>query len=156
MVLDQALIFADKQVVTAGAAAANIIDLGPLKGGIGVNPVRDIGAGEPLWFYLASSLDVAPAAATVGIALDTSDAEAMSAPIALGTVLLAPANTKAGGLFVARINPAPFHRYLRASFVITGGPLTQGTFTSGITWNVDVWRAYASGFTTGVFGAQGP
>ena len=61
MILDQALIFADKQVVTAGVAATNIIDLGPMKGGSGINLIRDIGAGEPLWIILANSaLAVAP------------------------------------------------------------------------------------------------
>lgn len=157
MILDQQLMFADNQVVTGAAAAPNIIDLGPLTGGIGINLIRDIGAGEPLWIFVAiGATDIAPGAATLALNLDTSDTEAMGAPIALGSVVLVPANAKAGQLYVGRLNPANFHRYLRASWAVTGGPLTTGTPSAGIIWDANVWRAYASGFTTGVFGAQGP
>ena len=157
MILDKELLFADKQAVTASAAAQNIIDLGPLTGGTGVNLIRDIGAGEVLWIFLAAGpLAIAPAGASVTISLDTSDTEAMGSPIALGNVILAPAGIGAGALFVARLPPAPYHRYLRATFTVTGGPITQGAFTLGITKDVQLWRAYASGFTTGVFAAQGP
>jgi hypothetical protein len=157
MILDKELLFADKQAVTASAAAQNIIDLGPLIGGSGVNLIRDIGAGEPLWIFLSSGAQaVAPAGASVSVTLDTSDTEAMGAPISLGTVILTPAGIGAGALYVARLPPANYHRYLRATFTVTGGPITQGAFTLGITWDVQLWRAYASGFSTGVFAAQGP
>jgi Bbp16 len=157
MILDKELLFADKQAVTASAAAVNIIDLGPLTGGAGVNLIRDIGAGEPLWIFLSVGAQaVAPVGASISITLDTSDTEAMGSPIALGPILAMPANTGAGGLFVARLPPGPYHRYLRASFAVTGGPITQGAFTLGITKDVQLWRAYASGFSTGVNAAQGP
>lgn len=157
MILDKELMFADKQAVTASAAAANIIDLGPLIGGSGINLVRDIGAGEPLWIFMSAGAQaVAPAGASVTIALDTSDTEAMGSPIALGNVLAAPAGIGAGALFVARLPPGNYHRYLRATFTVAGGPITQGAFSLGITWDVQLWRAYASGFSTGVNAAQGP
>lgn len=157
MMLDQQLMFADKQVVTATAAAQNIIDLGPLTGGSGVNLIRDIGAGEPLWIFLSTGATVpAPAGASITIALDTSDTEAMGSPIALGNVIATGTAIPGSGLFAARISPANFHRYLRATFTVAGGPFTLGTFSAGIIWDANVWRAYASGFSTGVFGAQGP
>lgn len=157
MILDQQLLFADKQAVTAAAAATNIIDLGPLKGGAGTNPVRDIGAGEPLWIFVAvGAQDIAPAGASFGITLDTSDTEAMGTPISLGPAIAVPAGAKAGGLYVARLNPGDYHRYLRASWTVAGGPITQGALTAGIIWNEQMWRAYASGFSTGISGAQGP
>jgi hypothetical protein len=149
--------FADKVPVTATAAAPNIIDLGPLTGGSGVNLIRDIGAGEPLWIFLATgATPIAPAGASITISLDTSDTEAMGAPIALGNIIATGAAIPTNGLFVARISPANFHRYLRATFTVAGGPITAGAFTAGIIWDANVWRAYASGFSTGVFGAQGP
>ena len=157
MMLDQQLMFADKLAITATAAGTNIIDLGPLTGGSGVNPVRDIGAGEPLWLFLSTGAQaILPTAATIAVSLDTSDTEAMGAPIALGTVLLTPTNVPGGALYAARLNPANYHRYLRATFTVAGGPITQGAISAGIIWDANVWRAYASGFTTGVFGAQGP
>jgi Bbp16 len=157
MMLDQQLMFADKVPVTVTAAAPNIIDLGPLTGGSGVNLIRDIGAGEPLWIFLSSGAQaVLPTTATVTIALDTSDTEAMGAPIALGNIIATGTVIPAAGLFAARISPANFHRYLRATFTVGGGPITQGALSAGIIWDANAWRAYASGFTTGVFGAQGP
>lgn len=157
MVLDQQLLFADGQVVTASANATNDIDLGPLTGGIGVNPYRDIGAGEPIWLFCAiGALDLAPGAATISVGLSTDDNAAFASPTVLAQTLAIPANAKAGQLFASRISPANFERYLRANFAVTGGPLTQGAPTLGIIWNANVWRAYASGFTTGITAAQGP
>lgn len=157
MMLDQQLMFADKTPVTVTAAAPNIIDLGPLIGGAGVNLIRDIGAGEPMWIFVSTgALAIAPAGASVTLSLDTSDTEAMGAPIALGNVIATGVSIPGAALFVARISPANFHRYLRATFTVAGGPITQGALSAGIIWDANVWRAYASGFTTGVFGAQGP
>jgi hypothetical protein len=156
MILDQALMFADAQAITATAAGANDIDLGPLTGGAGVNPVRDIGTGEPLWVFVSiGAQDIAPAAATITLSLSTDDNTAFSTPVSLGNIVLVPANAKAGGLYVGRINPAPFERYVRATLTVANGPITQGAVSAGIIWNEQSWRAYASGFTTGIFGAQG-
>jgi len=157
MILDQQLLFADKQVVTATAAATNDIDLGPFTGGTGVNPFRDIGAGEPIWLFCAiGATDIAPGAATISVVLSTDADPAFGTPVVLGPALAIPAGAKAGQLFAARLNPANYERYLRATWTVTGGPLTTGTPTLGIIWDANVWRAYASGFTTGVTAAQGP
>jgi hypothetical protein len=151
MVLDQALMFADGQVLTTSAMSQNIIDLGPLTGGTGVNPIRDIGTGECLWIFVSiGAQDVAPGTATIAINLETDSDVAFGSPIGLGTVMAIAAGAKAGALFVARLQPANYERYLRVSFAVTGGPLTQGTFSSGIVWDEQSWRAYASGFSTGV------
>lgn len=156
MILDQQLLFADAQAVTATANAQNDIDLGPLTGGIGVNPIRDIGVGEPMWVFVAiGAQDVAPAGASIVINFSTDDNLAFSTPTALGAAVAVPAGAKAGQIFFARLNPGNYERYLRAAFTVTGGPITQGAFTSGIIWNEQMWRAYASGFTTGITGAQG-
>src|SRR5215467_4353961 len=152
MILDQQLMFSDAQALTASANTQNDIDLGPLTGGIGVNPYRDIGAGEPLWIFAAvtGTVDMAPAGASAVVNLSTDDNTAFGTPVALGQALAIPAGAKAGQVFFARLNPANYERYLRAAFAVTGGPYTAGAISVGIIWNEQMWRAYASGFTTGI------
>ena len=106
-------------------------------------------------FCAIGATTILPGTATITIALSTDSDVAFGSPIVLGNALAIPAGAVAGQLFAARLNPANYERYLRATWTIGGGPLTAGAMTLGIIWDANVWRAYASGFSTGIFGAQG-
>ncbi|EBF4782371.1 hypothetical protein AC369_07180 [Salmonella enterica subsp. diarizonae] len=138
MILDKLLMFSDEQAVTATAASTDTIDLGPIEG-----DTRDIGVGYPIEFFAqVSTTATATGDATVQFVLET----AKTSDFANAHVLIQSAAKPVAELVSgARINakvPAGVLRYLRVRYVVATGPLTAGSFTSGLLLDVDNQYAY--------------
>ncbi|EPE7209198.1 TPA: hypothetical protein NOS95_002645 [Pseudomonas aeruginosa] len=132
------------QAVTASAASTDVVDLGPLTHG---NTRRDIGAGEPLYLVVAVLVAAAAAgAATVNFQLQTSDDNSTWVTL-FDSGAVALADMTAGARPVAVAVPRGVRRYLRVNYSVGTGPLTAGTFWSGLVKDVQDRTLYASGFT---------
>ncbi|MWF13616.1 Bbp16 family capsid cement protein [Escherichia coli] len=132
MILDKLLMFSEKQAVTATAPSTDVIDLGPIDG-----TVRDIGVGEPLeWIVNVDTTATAAGASTVNVNLQTSPDNSTWTTIASSGDLALAALT-AGKRIVSQKVPQGVQRYLRLNYTVGTGPLTAGSFTSGILLDVD-------------------
>lgn len=142
MITDKLNIFSSGQVVTVTAASTDVLDLGPLTHG---NTRRDIGAGEPLYLVVAILAAAAAAgAATTNIQLQTSDDNAAWVTL-FDSGALALADLAAGKRPVQVAVPRGVRRYLRVNYVIGTGPLTAGTFWSGLVKDAQDNTKFASG-----------
>lgn len=131
MILDKLLMFSEAQAVTATAASADVIDLGPIDG-----TRRDIGVGYPLEFWTTvNTTATAAGAATVNVQLQTSLDNSTWTTIA-SSGDLALSSLVAGKRIVSQKVPSGVQKYLRVNYTVGTGPLTAGAFTSGI--NLDV------------------
>jgi hypothetical protein len=144
MITDKLNTFSAAQAVTATAASADVLDLGPLTHG---NTRRDIGAGEPIHLVVtALTTATATGAATVNFQLQTSDDNSTWGTLydsgAVGLTDLA-----AGKQPVAVAVPRGVRRYLRVNYVVGTGPLTAGSFFAGLVKDAQDTAYYASGFT---------
>ncbi|ECD1688546.1 hypothetical protein EWD09_19180 [Salmonella enterica subsp. enterica serovar Newport] len=132
MILDKLLMLSEKQAVTASAASADVIDLGPIDG-----TRRDIGVGYPLEFWATvDTTATAAGAATLNVQLQTSPDNSTWTTIYDSGALALAALTAGKRLFSAKV-PAGVQRYLRVNYTVDTGPLTAGAFTSGINLDVD-------------------
>lgn len=137
MLVDVENQFSDAQAITATAPSTNVIDLS--------DTIRDIGTGENL--YVVTLLDIAMTDAgsdsTVQVDLQKDTVEGFGSP-ELGQTLFTFAAISAPPLAkFARIQPdAADQRFLRLNYVVAGGSLTTGSFTSFITKDIQKWRAY--------------
>lgn len=141
MILDNQLFLADKQAVTTSADGANVYDLG--KDGI------DIGAGENLFVVAEVTTDDldASGSATVQVNLTTDDNSSLTTDTVVQQIGSFARGDKVGKRIVARLQPATLERYLGVQFVVGTGPLTAGGFSVYLTKDVDLYKAYQSGFT---------
>lgn len=137
MILDKLLMFSEAQAVTATAASSDVIDLGPIDG-----TRRDIGVGYPLEFWaMVNTAAAAAGAATVNVQLQTSpDNSAWTTIYDSGALALA--TLAAGKRVVSAKVPQGVLRYLRVNYSVATGPLTAGSFTSGINLDVDANTHY--------------
>ena len=144
MILDDFNQFSRLQAITATAASADTIDLGPLGGTPTANTIRNIGVGEEIYlvvrvgqaFNTLTSL-------TVDVQTDDNTAFSSAAVVATtGAIPLAQltANTI---VRVLALPPANYERYVRLNYTVTGTNPTQGTVDAFLTHDVQLWRAYA-------------
>jgi hypothetical protein len=132
MILDKLLMFSEAQAVTASAASADVIDLGPIDG-----TRRDIGVGYPLEFWATVNTTAAAAgAATVNIQLQTSPDNSTWTTLSTSGDLALSALTSGKRVMSQKV-PQGVQRYLRVNYVVGTGPLTSGAFTAGINLDVD-------------------
>lgn len=132
MILDKLLMFSEAQAVTASAASADVIDLGPIDG-----TRRDIGVGYPLEFWATVNTTAAAAgAATVNIQLQTSPDNSTWTTLSTSGDLALSALTSGKRVMSQKV-PQGVQRYLRVNYVVGTGPLTAGAFTAGINLDVD-------------------
>lgn len=145
MIIDSLLQFSPTpQAITATAASADHIDLGPLGGTPTANLIRNIGVGEEIYlvvrvgqaFNTLTSL-------TVDVQTDDNTGFSSAAVVATtGAIPLArlTANTI---VRVFALPPADYERYVRLNYTVTGVNPTQGTVDAFLTNDVQQWRAYA-------------
>ncbi|MGQ3663985.1 Bbp16 family capsid cement protein [Citrobacter braakii] len=140
MILDKLQMFSEAQAVTASAASTDTFDLAPLKGSR-----RDIGIGYPLEFWaLVNTTATAAGGATLNVQLQTSPDNSTWTTIYDSGALALSALTVGKRIVSAKV-PAGVQRYLRVNYVVGTGPLTAGSFTSGINLDVDANTPYTDG-----------
>lgn len=136
--LDSALVFCEKQAVTAAAASTKAIDL---------RVGRDIGNSADL--VIRAFVDVAftdtDSNSTLTLTLRTSDNADMSSADTLQTLGVFPALTAADTLNYFKVdaeNLKPFKRYIDVYFTPTGGNLTTGTLSVRMASSAERNRIY--------------
>lgn len=152
MLLDNDLVFANEQAITATAASTNYYDTGPLFTG---NTGRDLGVTSEIYF--AISVDVAMtdsgSDSTITVSLETDDNTSFASIATVATLVTIPALTAAGTKYFVKVPVAttvPYERYLQIKFTTTNGNLTTGSFTVALVKNIDKWVSYKSAVSTGI------
>lgn len=151
MLIDKFLEFADAQAVTSTAISQNVVDLAPLRGGQGVNTVRDIGSGEELYLVVRTVEAVTDSGsdATLNVTLESDSTEnlATSPTVHFSTGALPFARFSAAGAEVCAVKlPAgDYERYVGVRFTVASGPLTAGRFDAFLVKDTQSYRAYAVG-----------
>lgn len=134
MILDNELLFSEKQTVTASAASTHIIDQG----------VGDAGAGMALMLFVNVDQAVtASGAATVQVQIQTSVDEAFTSPITVAsTEAVGKAALLAGYQFSMPVPRGLNKRFIRLYYNVGTGPLTTGQFTAGFTTSIQDNKHY--------------
>ena len=144
MILDDFNQFSRLQAITATAASADTIDLGPLSGTPTANLIRNIGVGEEIYLVIrVGQAFNTLTSLTVDVQTDDNTAFSSAAVVATtGAIPLAQltANTI---VRVLALPPANYERYIRLNYTVTGTNPTQGTVDAFLTHDVQLWRAYA-------------
>lgn len=144
MILDDFNQFSRLQAITATAASADTIDLGPLSGTPTANTIRNIGVGEEI--YLVVRVGQAFNTLTsLTVDVQTDDNTGFSSATVVATTGAIPlaqltANTV---VRVFALPPANYERYIRLNYTVTGTNPTQGTVDAFLAHDVQLWRAYA-------------
>ncbi len=138
MWVDNELVMADSQVVTAAAGSTNVIDLGA------TGPQRP-GRGRPMFIVviLKETMSDSSSNSAMGLTLETDDDVAFGSPTtAVQTLPSIPALSEAGYIVkeLLSVNIAG-ERYLRVKFTPTNGNLTTGKFTAFLTDTPEFWEA---------------
>ena len=144
MILDDFNQFSRLQAITATAASADTIDLGPLGGTPTANLIRNIGVGEEIYLVIrVGQAFNTLTSLTVDVQTDDNTAFSSAAVVATtGAIPLAQltANTV---VRVFALPPANYERYIRLNYTVTGTNPTTGTIDAFLTHDVQQWRAYA-------------
>ncbi|WCE04429.1 Bbp16 family capsid cement protein [Pseudoxanthomonas sp. JBR18] len=139
MFLDAKNEFSTAQTI-ATAVSTNVIDLTPLKAA-----ARDVGVGQPVYLVLTTPTTLAGTSPTVTVAIQTDDNAAFSSPAVLATsAALIPAAFAAGPVVIPL--PSGAEKYLRLSYT-TGGTVSAGTITAGLTLDPQRWKSYPRNYT---------
>lgn len=132
MIFDRTNLLSDAQAITATAASTNVIDLGPVAGGV----VRDIGKGKsiPLLVQVVEAF-AAAGAATLTVSLQVDSVENFASPKTVwSTPALALADLIPGKVIVPEYIPrGTDERYLRLNYTVATGPMTAGKIVAGVT-----------------------
>lgn len=153
MYLDAQLIFSDAQAVTADAGSTNVIDTGPLFTGV---LGRNLGVGERAFVFLTVDVALTDSGSTsyCTVTLETDETAAFSTAATVATLFVVPALTAAGATFFAPLPVAtlavPYERFIRLKYTMTNGDLSTGSFTAGITKDIQAWVSTVGGFSTGI------
>ncbi len=126
MILDNELIFSDKQAITATAASTNVLDLGSVDAGNSDNLFVSVSVDEG--FTNLTSL---------GIKLQSASNAAFTTPVdssLSSTVLLA--DLTAGTEAVKAKLPFDLERYVRMYYTVTGTAPDAGEVTASIVTNL--------------------
>ena len=130
MIMDRTGLFSDGQAITATAASTNLIDLGPIGGGV----TRDIGLGTaiPLALSVTQSFNNLT---SLTISVETDDNAAFSSA---NTVYTSPAYTlaqvAAGAKYLLpdAIPAGTNERFVRLKYTVAGTAPTLGKITAGV------------------------
>ncbi|OBU70452.1 hypothetical protein A9K58_00430 [Stenotrophomonas maltophilia] len=142
MILDAQNEFSNSQAVTATAISTNVIDTGTDQ-----NPVKDLGALEPIFLVVQVDTTFAAAgAATLAVSLESSAAAGLtSANVHFNTGALALAALTAGTtLAVVALPSGDYLRYLGVRYTVGTGPMTAGAVSAFLTRDPQLYRAYAA------------
>lgn len=144
MYLDALGLVSDAQALTATAFSTNTIDLGA------GNPVRDIGAGEPIGFGLSIDVGLGGTAPTLTVEVVTSANADLSTPTVISSRPMAAGDVTAGKLHFLEV-PAgrTTQRYIGLRYTL-GGTTPTVTVTAWLTardlFSVTA-RNYAKGYS---------
>jgi hypothetical protein len=129
MLLDKENMFSMSQAVTATAAGANIVDLGP----------GDAGPSERLSLFVTCD-PVFTGTGTITVELLTADAlssGALSSPDTAATYAVTNAALLAGGKLLASRLPHGMKRYAGLKYTVSASAtLAGGKITAGLVWDV--------------------
>lgn len=131
MILDNQTLLSNQQAVTATAASANVIDLGPIQSGL----VRDMGNGKPIPILVqVTEAFAAAGAATLTVALQTDDNDGFASPkVVVTSATFALADLKPGKQIQLDYIPRGTNeRYLRLNYTVATGPMTAGKVHAGV------------------------
>lgn len=141
MILDKELLFDDSAAHLTTEASTNYVDLAA---------VRRLGNGRPIYFFaiVDTAFTDSSSNSTMTLTLETDDNTSFSSATTAQTVgtfaaLSAIGTRLAVALQLDTIN----ERYLRLKYTVANGDLTTGAFTAGLVLDVQLWDAYASGFS---------
>jgi hypothetical protein len=136
MMLDQQLMFADAQVVTATGNSTNVIDTANVGTGT-ATPARNLGAGEPIHVY-AKVGTVSGTGPTLTIALTAADDSAFATNKITVTSVTPTLTVGQADAFVRMGIPvhAP-RRFYRLEYTV-GGTTPSVTISSGIAFDEQV------------------
>jgi hypothetical protein len=141
MYVDKLALFSDAQAVTATAASTDYMDMGV---------ARNIGVGSDLYVFVTVDVALTDSGSdsTITVSLE-GDSTTTFTPDASQTLFIIPALAAAGQKYYAKVSPdmAGNYRYLQLRYTTTGGNLTTGSFTAGLTTVIDKQNNYASGFS---------
>ena len=127
MILDNTLVLAEKQAITAATtlASTHVHD---------TKAAANVGIGEPMYFVAQVAVTLA-GGTDVQAVLQTSDDNSAWTTVQSGPVV-ATANLKAGRVLAAHRQPIGLKRYIRAAFTSTG-TFTAGSVTAFICQDID-------------------
>lgn len=130
MIFDDQSLFSWQQDVTASAASANVIDLGPIATGI----VRDVGKGKPIPVRIQVTEDFATLT-SLAVSVQVSDTEAFGSPVTVAQTPAIPvASLKKGYVFNLELLPRYVNkRYVRLYYTVAGSNATAGKVVAGVT-----------------------
>lgn len=141
MIIDDFNTFSRLQAITATAASADTIDLGPLYTG---NTVRNIGVGEEIYLVIRVG-QAFNTLTSLTVDVQTDDATGFGTPVVLATTGAIPlaqltANTV---VRVMALPPANYERYVRLNYTVTGTNPTTGTIDAFLVHDAQQYRSYA-------------
>lgn len=144
MILDDFNQFSRLQAITATAASADTIDLGPFGGTPTANAFRDIGVGEQLYLVVrVGQVFNNLTSLTVDVQTDDNSGFGSAAVVATtGAIPLAQLTANR----VVRVLPLPpgnYERFVRLNYTVAGTAPTTGTVDAFLVKDVQQWRAYA-------------
>lgn len=148
MIRDTQNEFSDSQAVTATAISTNVYDT---QSEDQSNTVVDLGAGGDL--YLVVEVDAAATAAgsaTVTFTLESDSTAnlATSATTHFSSSAIGKADLTIGARpVVVKLPAGDYERYLGVRYTVGTGPLTAGAFSAYLVDEVNLNKAYASGFS---------
>lgn len=130
MIFDLQTLLSNAQAITASKESDNVIDLGPIAGGI----VRDIGKGEPIPIRIQVVEDFATLT-SLTIAMQVDDNTGFSSPKTVWTSpAIGVATLKKGYVIVPEYIPrGADERYLRLYYTVGGSNASAGKITAGVT-----------------------
>lgn len=141
MIIDDFNTFSRLQAITATAASADTIDLGPLYTG---NAIRNIGVGEPVYLVIrVGQAFNTLTSLTVDVQTDDNTGFSSAAVVATtGAIPLAQltANTQ---VRVLALPPGNYERYIRLNYTVTGTNPTTGTIDAFLVTDAQQYRSYA-------------
>lgn len=145
MILDDFNQFSRLQAITATAASADTIDLGPLSGTPTPNLIRDIGAGEQIYLVLRVGQAFNNLTSlTVDVQTDDNSAFSSAAVVATtGAILLTQLNVANRVVRVIPLPPGNYERFVRLNYTVAGTAPTTGQVDAFLVKDVQQWRAYA-------------
>lgn len=159
MYVDTQLELSDAQAVTSTAISSNVIDLlttalgaATLDSKLQPNSLVDIGAGEDVYLVVSTQTTVTDTSsdATLVITLETDTAVGLGSSTVVastGTLAFATYATAGTQVWVLKLPPFDYKRYLGIRYTVASGPFTAGAFDAFLTVGLQKNKVYKSGFT---------
>lgn len=158
MYVDTQVELSDAQAVTSTAISSNVIDT--LSTSVGAatltslspNTITDIGAGEDVYLVVSTQTTCTDTGsdATLTLTLETDSATGLgTSTVVASTGALAFATFATAGtqVWLLKLPPFDYKRYLGIRYTIAAGPLTAGAFDAYLTTSIQKNKIYKSGFT---------